>query len=288
MSNVYPLLEDLNVDQYVKTQIAAEITSAAAAGGEAGALVALSGSSLYSGLGLEELMQYAGLDVSQTALVAHMPHEVLSQMKPIACITSPKDAGMAAAAIKQGIRELVLAKDAAGKLGVVMRAHDKGVFVAFVWRDSPAAHAGLRFGDQVLQVNGQSVAGWSSDKVMDFLKKAEPRRISIVVRDRPYERTVTVVKDSMNHIGFIFKDGEITALVKDSSAARNGMLINHQLVEVNGQNVVGLKDADVVKIIADAPVSVTLTIMPTFIFKHLIKSIGSGLKKHMDRSMPEY
>ena len=30
--------------------------------------------------------------------------------------------------------------------------------------------------------------------------------------------------------------------VKDSSAARNGLLINHQLVEVNGQNVVGLKD----------------------------------------------
>ena len=62
------------------------------------------------------------------------------------------------------------------------------------------------------------------------------------MRDRPYERTVTVVKDSMNHVGFVFRNGEITALVKDSSAARNGLLINHQLVEVNGLNVVGLKD----------------------------------------------
>jgi len=29
--------------------------------------------------------------------------------------------------------------------------------------------------------------------------------------------------------------------VKDSSAARNGLLIDHHMVEVNGQNVVGMK-----------------------------------------------
>ena len=39
----------------------------------------------------------------------------------------------------------------------------------------------------------------------------------------------------------MFKENKITALVKDSSAARNGVLIDHHLVEVNGQNVVGLK-----------------------------------------------
>jgi len=281
MSNLYPSLEDLNVDKYVKTQVAAEISGASG-------FPAITGGSLYSGLGLEELMQYAGLDVSQGALVAHMPEEVLRQMQPIARITAPDDRGLVAGSIKQGLREVILAKDGAGKLGVVMKAHDKGVFVAFVWRDSPASMVGLRFGDQVLQINGESVAGWSTDKVMDFLKKASPQRISIVVRDRPYERTVTVVKDSMNHIGFVFRDGEITALVKDSSAARNGLLINHQLVEVNGQNVVGLRDEDLVKIIADAPTSVTLTIMPVFIYKHLIKSIGSSMKKHMDRSIPEF
>ncbi len=64
----------------------------------------------------------------------------------------------------------------------------------------------------------------------------------MVVRDRPFERTVTLIKDSLNHVGFVFKAGEITAIVKDSSAARNGLLTNHQLVEVNGQNVVGIPD----------------------------------------------
>ena len=58
---------------------------------------------------------------------------------------------------------------------------------------------------------------------------------------RPFERTITMQKDSAGFIGFIFKDGKIKSLVKDSSAARNGVLTEHQLIEVNGQNVVGVK-----------------------------------------------
>lgn len=48
-------------------------------------------------------------------------------------------------------------------------------------------------------------------------------------------------KDSTGHIGFVFKDGQIKSLVKDSSAARNGVLTEHHLAEVDGQNVVGMK-----------------------------------------------
>lgn len=48
-------------------------------------------------------------------------------------------------------------------------------------------------------------------------------------------------KDSQGYIGFVFKDGMIKSLVKDSSAARNGVLTEHQLIEVNGQNTVGVK-----------------------------------------------
>ena len=58
---------------------------------------------------------------------------------------------------------------------------------------------------------------------------------------RPYERAITLQKDSAGHVGFIYKDGKITSLIKDSSAARNGLLIDHQLCEVNGQCVIGMK-----------------------------------------------
>ena len=49
---------------------------------------------------------------------------------------------------------------------------------------------------------------------------------------RPFERTLTLHKDSTGHVGFQFSSGKITAIVVDSSAARNGLLIEHNLLEV--------------------------------------------------------
>ena len=100
---------------------------------------------------------------------------------------------------------------------------------------------GLRFGDQILQINGETLAGYDREKVMKLIKKQPAERIELAVRDRPFERAITMQKDSAGHVGFIFKDGKITSIVKDSSAARNGLLIEHNLLEVNGQNMVGLK-----------------------------------------------
>lgn len=58
---------------------------------------------------------------------------------------------------------------------------------------------------------------------------------------RPFQRTITMQKDSTGHVGFIFKSGRITSLVKDGSAARNGLLTDHYICEINGQNIIGLK-----------------------------------------------
>ena len=56
--------------------------------------------------------------------------------------------------------------------------------MCFVQKGSPAAIAGLRFGDQVLQVNGETIAGYNEDKVCKLIKKASGDRISLAVRDR--------------------------------------------------------------------------------------------------------
>merc|ERR1712130_319081 len=163
-----------------------------------------------------------------------------------------------------------------------------GVFVCLVTKGSPAALGGLRFGDQILQVNGENLAGFSSDKVHDLLKKAGVNNITMAVRDRPFERTLTLHKDSSGHIGFQFKDGKITSIVVDSSAARNGLLIDHQLLEVNGQNVVGVKDKEVGVAIEEAGDVITITIIPTYIYNIITKNMSSSLvKKLMDHSIPE-
>ncbi|ETE67336.1 Syntenin-1 [Ophiophagus hannah] len=196
--------------------------------------------------------------------------------------------GIRRAEIKQGIRELILCKDQEGKIGLRLKSVDNGVFAQLVQANSPAALAGLRFGDQILQINGENCAGWSSDKAHKILKQVPGERISMIIRDRPFERTITMHKDSTGHVGFIFKNGKITSIVKDSSAARNGLLTEHSICEINGQNVIGLKDSQIADILSTAGNVVTITIMPSQIFEHIIKRMASSIMKSlMDHTIPE-
>ena len=52
-----------------------------------------------------------------------------------------------------GVKEVIVCKDEKGKCGVSFFAVSKGIFVCFVQKGSPAALAGLRFGDQILIVS---------------------------------------------------------------------------------------------------------------------------------------
>lgn len=44
--------------------------------------------------------------------------------------------------------------------------------------------AGIRFGDQILEINNETIAGYSTDKVMSILKKASSQKVEIAIRDR--------------------------------------------------------------------------------------------------------
>lgn len=208
--------------------------------------------------------------------------------KQVMAPVSGQSLGYFKAQVTHGVREVVLCKGNNEKVGLKIAAVNKGVFVVLVSKGSPAAMVGLRFGDQILQIDGENVAGYSSDKVHSIIKKGPVNGIKLVVRDRPFERTITLHKDSANHVGFHFNSGKIDSIVKDSSAARNGLLTDHHLLEVNGQNVVGMPDKETRKLIETAGPVVTLTIIPSFIYDHLIKNTASSIvKKMMDHSIPE-
>ena len=51
-----------------------------------------------------------------------------------------------------------------------MAAHRKGVFVSLVVPGSPAAMAGLRFGDQLLTLGSAELAGRTEDRVHAMLR----------------------------------------------------------------------------------------------------------------------
>ncbi|KAK3547570.1 hypothetical protein QTP86_025470 [Hemibagrus guttatus] len=285
--SLYPSLEDLKVDKVMRAQAQfAQSTSSAPAiteGTYQPAVKAMPSSGLYPNL--EELGDYMGLSLTSDevqknlALIPAADNQVAvgsgvgGMVRPV----TGADVGIRRAEIRPGLREVILCKDQDGKVGLRLREIDNGVFIQLVQANSPASLAGLRFGDQVLQVNGQNCAGWSTDKAHKALKAAAEQRIELVVRDRPFQRTITMHKDSSGHVGFIFKSGRITSLVKDGSAARNGLLTDHYICEINGQNIIGLKDPQIKDILNTSPSTMTITIMPKIIYEHMIKSLRISL-----------
>ncbi|XP_075776770.1 syntenin-1 isoform X1 [Pelodiscus sinensis] len=296
--SLYPSLEDLKVDKVIQAQTAFSSNPAnPAILSEASGPISQDGS-LYPRL-YPELSQYMGLSLNEEEIQGNLPMvadaqsqgQLVTRPSTVNYMVAPvtgNDIGIRRAEIKQGIREVIMCKDQDGKIGLRLKSIDNGIFVQLVQANSPASLVGLRFGDQVLQINGENCAGWSSDKSHKVLKQASGERISMIIRDRPFERTLTMHKDSTGHVGFIFKNGKVTSIVKDSSAARNGLLTEHYMCEINGQNVIGLKDSQIADILATAGNVVTVTIMPSNIFEHIIKRMASGIMKSlMDHAVPE-
>ncbi|OQR73785.1 syntenin-1-like [Tropilaelaps mercedesae] len=269
MANLYPSLEDMKVDQLMRAQDTCTNGPSAPPSYSSTPLPA-SHLSLYP-----TLDDYMGLSLRDLALPGAPYQESTAMVAPLAggrdmmAPLSGNSIGLYRGQVTHGVREVILCKDARGKVGLRLEAINKGVFVVLVEKDTPASTVGLRFGDQVLSVNDEYVAGYSLKQVHEVIRKAPGDRITMAVRDRPFERTVTMIKDSNGYCGFDFKDGKINTLVKDSSAARNGLLIDHHLLEVNGQNVVGVKDSQVKDLIRASSQSITVTVMPSVIFEHL-------------------
>ncbi|XP_058819587.1 syntenin-1-like [Topomyia yanbarensis] len=253
-----------------------------------------------------DLADYMGLELSREVIAANMP-EYLNrdgrvtmyqpEVLPMAVVNnatmvapvSGGSVGLQRVQVTNGIRELILCKGPDKKVGLRAQSINKGVFVALVVKNSPAAMAGLRFGDQILQINGTLVAGYSVDDVHKLLKKSDKNNISLVVRDRPFERAVTLHKDSAGHLGFQFNNGKITAIVQGSSAARNGLLIEHQILEVNGQNVIGVKDKEITQLINEGGTIITLTIIPCIIHGVMMNKLPTSfIKSKMDHSVPDF
>lgn len=305
--SLYPTLEDMKVDHMIKAQMQVEsqyfVPTPPSILPEPVAPSAPTYDSSPSGPVYPSLRDYMGLELGSETVANNMPEYAISTEQSLAVSTAPvtsgsltgmvaplsgQSLGLKRAHVTNGIRELTLCKDKDGKVGLRVHSVNNGIFVCLVSQDSPAAVAGLRFGDQILSINETCVAGYTMDQVHKLFRNADVNGIKVVVRDRPFERTVTMHKDSSGCIGFQFKNGKIIALVKDSSAARNGLLIDHQILEVNGKNVIGLKDKQITTEIENGGNIITVTIIPSYIYDHMVKKMSNSLlRTFMDHSVPD-
>lgn len=301
MSNLYPSLEDFKYDVYMSSKFSSNIgTHLRGLAGEPTS----AGASRGSESGRDK---YSRRDSASTIYPAYMSIHMEDAIGlPPRCsaagggsLTLPGRAPIVAplSGYSQAhklqptntIRAVTICKDSIGKVGLRLNAVQGGVFVIFVHVYSPAALAGLRFGDQVLEINDIPVAGYSMARVHALIKKASPDELRFLIRDRPFERTVTLCKDENGLAGFTFnKRAKIKSIVRDSSAARNGLLVDHQIIEVNAQNVVGMDIGEVRSIIENCGDIVILTLIPSKLFKQMIKETEPKLfRRNMDHTAPE-
>ncbi|KAF6770386.1 hypothetical protein AHF37_11185 [Paragonimus kellicotti] len=93
----------------------------------------------------------------------------------------------------------------------------QGVYLTTVIRGSPAAHAGLKVGDELLQLNGFPLGQLSAQTIMEMIRST-PQSLRIVYRPRtmlPRFREVSVQKI----------DGRVGIRLKSTKEVSNVLLI---------------------------------------------------------------
>ncbi len=77
-------------------------------------------------------------------------------------------------------------------IGASIQGRHHGVYIIETFKDTPAARAGLRYGDQIVAVDGESSLDWNSDKVRDHLRGELGTEVKVTVQREGEDKPVTV------------------------------------------------------------------------------------------------
>lgn len=77
-------------------------------------------------------------------------------------------------------------------IGASIQQRYRGVYIIEPFKDTPAARAGLRYGDQIIAIDGQNTESWNSDKVRDNLRGDLGSEVKVTVRRAGISEPVTV------------------------------------------------------------------------------------------------
>lgn len=183
-----------------------------------------------------------------------------------------------------GIKEIIIVKSQCTSIGIGIVCIDNCQFVSYIENKSVASNTPLRVGDQIIRINSLETAGLNEKQLLSYISKLGVT-INLLVRDRPLHKVFELYKDDANKLGIGFKNGIITHLEINSSAAKNGIPTGHKIVEINSQNVIGLSDPEIVKILADSNIQVYIGLIKYRDYKELIKGLNKNKLNSMDHSI---
>jgi carboxyl-terminal processing protease len=84
-------------------------------------------------------------------------------------------------------------------IGVTILRHRDGVYIQSAVEGTPAARAGLRYGDRIVEVDGKDARDWTSEQVSKNVRgeRGEPVRIKIERAGSPAPYTFTIVREAV-------------------------------------------------------------------------------------------
>ena len=95
---------------------------------------------------------------------------------------------------------MVISTGEYGGIGSYIFERDGKVYISEPYENSPAAKAGMKPGDRILTIDGESVEGWDNDKVSEHLKGQPSTPITITVM-RKYDpdsiKTFNIIREKI-------------------------------------------------------------------------------------------
>src|SRR2546425_2160483 len=84
-------------------------------------------------------------------------------------------------------------------IGVQIIRHDDGVYIQSVVEGTPAARAGLRYGDRIVEVDGKDARDWSSDEVSKNVRGERSKAVQLKVERAGSQAAlaVKIVRDAV-------------------------------------------------------------------------------------------
>jgi carboxyl-terminal processing protease len=77
-------------------------------------------------------------------------------------------------------------------IGASIQQRYRGVYIIEPFKETPAARAGLRFGDQIIAIDGLNTDGWNSDKVRDTLRGELGTEVKVSIRRAGLDEPLTL------------------------------------------------------------------------------------------------